>query len=63
VPGDLVNGAVLDLAIPIHDGGYDLDGVYHPAHDATARFAAAAEARGVPMRILRPGESVELRTT
>ena len=51
------------LAIPIHHDGYDLDGVYHPTHDATARFAAAAEAHGVATRILRPGETVELQAT
>lgn len=49
------------LAIPIHHGAYDLDGVYAPVRDATDRFADAAARRGVATRILRPGEGIELR--
>jgi L-ascorbate metabolism protein UlaG (beta-lactamase superfamily) len=48
------------LAIPIHAEGYDLDGVYRPVPDAVERFAAAAAARGVPVRTLEPGETIEI---
>lgn len=48
------------LAIPIHDEGYDIDGVYAPERGASARFAAAAAARGVAVRTLAPGASITL---
>jgi L-ascorbate metabolism protein UlaG (beta-lactamase superfamily) len=48
------------LAIPIHDEGYEIDGVYQPVPDAAERFAAAAAERGVPARILEAGESIEV---
>ena len=48
------------LAIPIHAEGYEIDGVYSPVPDAAERFAAAAAERGVPARILQPGETIEL---
>lgn len=48
------------LAIPIHGEGYDLDGVYRPVTDASERFAAAAAERNLPVRILEPGEAVEI---
>ncbi len=48
------------LAIPIHADGYEIDGVYQPVPDAAERFAAAAAERGVPVRILDPGETIEL---
>jgi L-ascorbate metabolism protein UlaG (beta-lactamase superfamily) len=48
------------LAIPIHAEGYEIAGVYEPVPDAAERFAAAAAERGVPVRILGLGESVEL---
>lgn len=51
------------LAIPIHAEGYEIDGVYEPVPDAAERFAAAAAERGVPARILAPGESIEVGAT
>lgn len=48
------------LAIPIHAEGYEIDGVYGPVPDAAERFAAAAAERGVPVRILEPGETIEV---
>jgi L-ascorbate metabolism protein UlaG (beta-lactamase superfamily) len=48
------------LAIPIHAEGYEVDGIYQPVPDAAERFAAAAAARGVPVRILDPGETIEI---
>jgi L-ascorbate metabolism protein UlaG (beta-lactamase superfamily) len=47
-------------AIPIHADGYDIDGVYHPITDAAKGFAAAAAERDVPVRILDPGETIEI---
>lgn len=48
------------LAIPIHAEGYEIDGIYQPVADAAARFAAAATGRGVPVRILELGETMEV---
>ena len=48
------------LAIPIHAEGYEIDGVYRPVPDAAERFAAAAAERGVPVRILGAGETIEV---
>ena len=48
------------LAIPIHGEGYEIDGVYQPADEPTASFAAAAAERGVPVRLLDVGETIEL---
>jgi L-ascorbate metabolism protein UlaG (beta-lactamase superfamily) len=48
------------LAIPIHAEGYEIDGVYEPVSGAAERFAAAATERGVPVRLLDPGEAIEL---
>src|SRR4051812_22796054 len=48
------------LAIPIHDDGYEVDGVYHPVPDAAGRFAAAAAERGVPTTMLAPGDAIEI---
>jgi L-ascorbate metabolism protein UlaG (beta-lactamase superfamily) len=48
------------LAIPIHDEGYEIDGIYEPVDGAAEKFAAAAAERGVPARILEPGESIEV---
>jgi L-ascorbate metabolism protein UlaG (beta-lactamase superfamily) len=48
------------LAIPIHAEGYEIDGIYQPVPDAAERFAAAAAARGVPVRILDLGETIEI---
>jgi L-ascorbate metabolism protein UlaG (beta-lactamase superfamily) len=46
------------LAIPIHAEGYEIDGVYRPVPDAAQRFAGAAAARGVSVRILEAGETI-----
>ncbi len=48
------------VAIPIHAEGYEIDGVYQPVPDAAARFAAAAAEHDVPVRILDPGETIEI---
>jgi len=48
------------LAIPIHAEGYEIDGIYRPVPDAAERFAAAAAERGVPVRILDLGETIEV---
>ncbi|MFL5886438.1 MAG: MBL fold metallo-hydrolase [Thermoleophilaceae bacterium] len=48
------------LAIPIHDQGYDVDGIYDPVPDAAERFVAAAAARGVAAKALDPGETIEV---
>ncbi len=48
------------MAVPIHAEGYEIDGVYEPVPDAAERFAAAASERGVPVKILDPGESIEV---
>jgi L-ascorbate metabolism protein UlaG (beta-lactamase superfamily) len=47
------------LAVPIHDDGYDVPGVYGGVAGAAERFAAAAGERGVPVRRLAPGEALE----
>ncbi len=47
-------------AIPIHADGYEIDGTYEPVPEAAARFAEAAAARGVPVRILEPGETIAI---
>jgi L-ascorbate metabolism protein UlaG (beta-lactamase superfamily) len=48
------------VAIPIHAEGYTIDGIYQPVPDAAERFAAAAAERGVPVRILGAGETIEI---
>src|SRR3954447_9518673 len=48
------------LAIPIHAEGYEIEGIYEPVPDAAERFATAAAERGVPVRILEPGETLEV---
>lgn len=47
-------------AIPIHADGYEIDGIYQPVPDAAQRFAAAAAERGVPVRLLDLGETIEI---
>ena len=47
-------------AIPIHAEGYEVDGIYQPVPDAAERFAAAAAERNMPVRILEPGETIEI---
>jgi L-ascorbate metabolism protein UlaG (beta-lactamase superfamily) len=48
------------LAIPIHAEGYEIDGVYEPVADAAERFAEEAAERGVPVRILEVGETIDI---
>jgi L-ascorbate metabolism protein UlaG (beta-lactamase superfamily) len=48
------------LAIPVHAEGYAVEGVYEPVPDAAEGFAAAASERGVPVRLLEPGETIEV---
>jgi L-ascorbate metabolism protein UlaG (beta-lactamase superfamily) len=48
------------LAIPMHDEGYDLDGVFQPVAGAADRFLEAAEARGLPARRLAVGQTLVL---
>ncbi len=48
------------LAIPIHDEGYELEGIFRPVSDAAARFLQEAAARGVPARRLTVGEALTL---
>jgi L-ascorbate metabolism protein UlaG (beta-lactamase superfamily) len=49
-------------AIPIHAEGYEIDGVYEPVAGAAKLFAAAAAERDVPVRILDPGETIEIES-
>jgi len=48
------------VAIPIHAEGYEIDGVYEPVSDATDRFVVAARERGVAVRVMAPGEAIEV---
>lgn len=48
------------VAIPIHGEGYFVDGIYRGESDASARFVAAAEERGVTARIVGLGETFAL---
>ena len=48
------------LAIPIHDRGYELDGVYEPVADAAQRFVAAATRQDVPTLALHPGQNITI---
>ena len=48
------------LAIPMHEEGYEVGGLYEPVAGAAERFAAAAAERGVPARVLEVGEAIEL---
>ena len=50
------------LTIPIHAQGYEIDGIYQPVANAAEAFAAAAAERDVPVRILAPGEAIEIRS-
>lgn len=51
------------LAIPIHAEGYEIDGIYRPVANALERFAGAAGERDVPVRILEPGETIDISAT
>lgn len=46
--------------IPIHYGGYRFDPFYLPVDDAVGRFLEAAAARSFDVRVLEPGEELEL---
>jgi L-ascorbate metabolism protein UlaG (beta-lactamase superfamily) len=46
--------------VPIHYGGFEIDPWYRPIGDAADRFAAAASGRPYEIRVLDPGEDVEL---
>ena len=48
------------MAIPIHAEGYEIEGIYEPVVDAAERFTAAAAERGIPARMLEPGEALEI---
>lgn len=51
------------LAVPIHAEGYEIEGIYEPAPEAAARFATHAAEHGVPVRLLEPGESIDVPPT
>jgi hypothetical protein len=40
--------------------GYEINGIYEPVPDAAPRFVAAAAERGVAVRLLQPGETIEV---
>lgn len=48
------------LTVPMHHSGYAVDELYEPAANAVARFTELAAARGVAVRVLEPGETVDL---
>lgn len=48
------------LAIPIHSEGYEIEGIYTPVPNSSARFKAEAEGRGVAAKVLLPGESIDV---
>lgn len=48
------------LAIPMHDHGYELRGVYEPVDSAAQRFLTAAAHRKVPTQLLQPGQSITI---
>jgi L-ascorbate metabolism protein UlaG (beta-lactamase superfamily) len=48
------------LAIPIHAEGYELEGVYEPVPDASERFAGAGAQRGLAVRMMELGETLEI---
>jgi L-ascorbate metabolism protein UlaG (beta-lactamase superfamily) len=49
--------------VPMHYDGYAIDPWYRPVDDAAARFAAAADRLSYEVRVLEPGESVEVAAT
>ncbi len=62
-PGQAVQAARLLGArevVPIHYGGFRLEGHYEPVPDARERFLSAAASAEVPARPLDPGEEIEL---
>jgi L-ascorbate metabolism protein UlaG (beta-lactamase superfamily) len=46
------------VAVPIHAEGYHVAGVYEPVGDPVGKFHAAANARGVPVHVLEPGDEL-----
>jgi L-ascorbate metabolism protein UlaG (beta-lactamase superfamily) len=54
--------AVLDarLVVPIHYGLFDAPPSYEETPDPESRFLAAASARGLRIRVMAPGEDLEL---
>ena len=49
------------LAIPMHDEGYERDGLFEPVDGSADRFLAEAEARGVPAVRLAVGKTLDVR--
>jgi L-ascorbate metabolism protein UlaG (beta-lactamase superfamily) len=45
-------------AIPVHDHGYRLQGLYEPVDSAAQRFLTAAAHHKVLTLLLRPGQSI-----
>ena len=48
--------------VPMHYDGYELDPWYRPVADEAARFRAAAVDRSYEVRVLEPGESLDVTT-
>jgi L-ascorbate metabolism protein UlaG (beta-lactamase superfamily) len=46
--------------VPMHYDGFGIDPWYRPAADPTARFEAAVEGRPYEVRMLEPGEGIEV---
>jgi L-ascorbate metabolism protein UlaG (beta-lactamase superfamily) len=46
--------------VPMHYAGYEIDPWYRPVADETARFRAAAVDRPYELRVLEPGESLDV---
>lgn len=57
VAAEILGAAV---AIPIHGEGYLVDGIYRGEDDASSRFVAAAEERGVTARTVGLGETFDV---
>jgi len=55
--GELLGARAL---VPMHYDGYAIDPFYRPVADAAARFRAAAADRPYEVRVLEPGEGLEL---
>ncbi|HEV2999406.1 MAG TPA: MBL fold metallo-hydrolase [Solirubrobacteraceae bacterium] len=50
------------VLVPMHYGLFDLPPAYRPVPDPEAKLTAEAERRGVPLRIMRPGDELDLAT-
>ena len=48
--------------VPMHYDGYEIDPWYRPVADEAARFRAAATDRSYEVRVLEPGESLDVTT-